>query len=72
MPPKIRELKAELLREGFEQRPGSGSHTVWYHPLLPAERVVLAGNDGDDAGGYLVRKVRNTVEKLRAVRRRGL
>jgi hypothetical protein len=31
MPRKIRELKAELRRAGFVERPAKGSHTFWEH-----------------------------------------
>ncbi|HEY9800331.1 MAG TPA: type II toxin-antitoxin system HicA family toxin [Leptolyngbyaceae cyanobacterium] len=48
MPKKIRQLKSSLLQAGFSYRPGKGSHTNWYHPLLPG-RVTLSGKDGDDA-----------------------
>jgi hypothetical protein len=33
MPPKIRQLKASLLKAGFTIRAGKGSHTVWHHPF---------------------------------------
>ncbi|MBD6618726.1 type II toxin-antitoxin system HicA family toxin [Komarekiella sp. 'clone 1'] len=48
MPKKIRELKSLLLQAGFSYRPGKGSHTNWYHPLLPG-RVTISGKDGSDA-----------------------
>ncbi|WP_127011417.1 type II toxin-antitoxin system HicA family toxin [Chlorogloeopsis fritschii PCC 9212] len=36
MPRKIRELKAQIVREGFVYLPkrGKGSHERWRHPLL--------------------------------------
>ncbi|MHC5720846.1 MAG: type II toxin-antitoxin system HicA family toxin, partial [Nostoc sp.] len=40
MPKKIRELKSLLLQAGFTYRPGKGSHTNWYHLLLPG-RVTI-------------------------------
>src|SRR3712207_2915888 len=49
MPPKYRELKAELRKAGFALGSGNGSHTNWRHPLVPGLRVTLSGNDGDDA-----------------------
>ena len=70
VPRKIRELKADLQKAGFRLRPGKGSHTVWKHPLLPNERVSLAGNDGDDAERYQEREVRIALEKLRDAQRR--
>ena len=69
MPPKVRELKAELRGERFASRPGKGSHTVWEHPLLPGVRVVISGNDGDDARSYQVDAVRDALAKLREVQK---
>lgn len=48
MPPKIRELKAELERNGFVNRGGKGSHRNFEHPLIP-EIVRISGKTGDDA-----------------------
>ena len=48
MPRKIRELKADLRRAGFQESSGKGSHTRWEHPLLP-DRHTVSGRDGDDA-----------------------
>lgn len=66
MPKKIRELKAMLRKVGFFYQPGKGSHTVWKHPAL-AEKVVLAGADGDDAKPYQKKDVRAILKKLREV-----
>lgn len=63
MPMKIRELKAMLGKAGFEQRAGKGSHTVWSHPNLP-EKVVLSGQDGNDAKPYQVKDVLAALRKL--------
>ena len=52
MPRKIRQLKAELRRAGFQDRGGRGSHTNWVHPWLPGVRITIAGQDGDDARAY--------------------
>jgi predicted RNA binding protein YcfA (HicA-like mRNA interferase family) len=50
MPKKIRELKAMLRKAGWIQIPGGGkgSHTKWAHGKV-SRRVILSGNDGDDA-----------------------
>jgi predicted RNA binding protein YcfA (HicA-like mRNA interferase family) len=64
MPPKIRELKAQLRRAGFASRPGKGSHTVWEHPDLPEDEVSLAGSDGSDAKPYQIKAVRQLLEEL--------
>ena len=52
MPPKIRELKAELRRAGAVQVAHEGSHTKWTHPQVPGLLIELAGRDGDDAKHY--------------------
>ena len=67
MPRKIRELKRDLRRAGFESRPGKGNHTFWRHPLLPATKVALSGHDGDDADHYQEEQVREALEALRTV-----
>ncbi len=53
MPKKIRELKRLLKREGFVCRSAKGSHSRWYHHLLPESPITIAGKDGDDAKHYL-------------------
>jgi predicted RNA binding protein YcfA (HicA-like mRNA interferase family) len=65
MPPKIRELKAELRRAGFIEfsRRGKGSHAKWEHPSHPDIFVILAGQDGDDGKVYLVRAVREAIAR---------
>ena len=65
MPPKVRQLKAQLKKAGFSSRPGKGSHTVWEHPILPRVRVTIAGKDGDDAKQYLVEEVQSALDQLK-------
>ena len=48
MPRKIRQLEADLRREGFARQPGKGSHRRYMHPLYPGH-VTLSGQEGDDA-----------------------
>jgi predicted RNA binding protein YcfA (HicA-like mRNA interferase family) len=64
MPRKIRQLKADLRKEGCMMRPGKGSHTVWGHPLVP-DTITLAGHDGDDAKDYQEKDVRDLLRKVR-------
>jgi predicted RNA binding protein YcfA (HicA-like mRNA interferase family) len=65
MPPKIRQLKASLLKAGFTIRAGKGSHTVWHHPALFDVTVTLSGNDGKDAKPY--QHFTNPLEKSKDV-----
>jgi predicted RNA binding protein YcfA (HicA-like mRNA interferase family) len=58
MPPKIRQLKAELRKAGAYQVSQEGSHTKWKHPLVPATTLILSGHDGDDAKPYQEKTVR--------------
>ncbi|MDJ0511193.1 MAG: type II toxin-antitoxin system HicA family toxin [Crocosphaera sp.] len=53
MPKKIRELKAMLLKAGFELVPkrGKGSHAIYQYPGTTI-RVNLPGKDGSDAKAY--------------------
>jgi predicted RNA binding protein YcfA (HicA-like mRNA interferase family) len=64
MPPKVRQLEAQLRRAGFTSRPGKGSHIVWFHPRFPEFEVTLSGHSGDDARDYQVNKVRKTLARL--------
>lgn len=62
MPPKIRELVADLERAGFRNRGGRGSHRNYIHTDSGA-RVTVSGNLGDDADRYKVHKVRRAIEE---------
>lgn len=64
MPPKIRQLKANLARAGFIERPAKGSHTFWTHPALPLVAITIAGKDGADAEKYQVKQVREALKAL--------
>ncbi len=61
MPPKIRELIAELERAGFTDRGGKGSHHNFVHPKL-SKPLTLSGKKGDDAKQYQIRIVRLAIE----------
>lgn len=62
MPRKIRELRRDLVREGFQLAPrrGKGSHTYWRHPSGVTANI--PGHDGDDAPPYLEKHVRRAIE----------
>ena len=62
MPPKIRELIAELDRAGFVNCGGRGSHRNFVHPNV-SKPVTISGADGDDAKQYQVRAVRMAIEE---------
>ena len=60
MPPKIRELIAELERAGFRNRGGRGSHRNYVHPNV-RRSVTISGRLGADADDYQVKRVRNAI-----------
>ena len=64
MPPKIRELIADLERVGFVDRGGKGSHRNYVHPKV-ARPITIAGKPGDDAKRYQVRAVQLAVEEAK-------
>jgi predicted RNA binding protein YcfA (HicA-like mRNA interferase family) len=68
MPKKIRELKSLLLQAGFTCRTGKGSHTNWYHTLLPG-RVTISGKDGNDAKAYQEKDVNNALKRLEEIKK---
>jgi predicted RNA binding protein YcfA (HicA-like mRNA interferase family) len=69
MPRKIRELKAQIAREGFMYLPkrGKGSHERWQHPLLK-KTLTIPGKDGDDVPFYLEKQLTQLLTKLKDLR----
>ncbi|OLP18219.1 hypothetical protein BST81_11880 [Leptolyngbya sp. 'hensonii'] len=69
MPRKIRELKAEIVREGFVYLPkrGKGSHERWRHPLL-RKTLTIPGKDGDDVPLYLEKQLAKLLAVLEELR----
>jgi predicted RNA binding protein YcfA (HicA-like mRNA interferase family) len=65
MPPKIRELIAELERAGFTNRGGRGSHRNFKHPKV-AKPVTIPVRSGDDAQSYLVKQVKAAIEESKS------
>jgi predicted RNA binding protein YcfA (HicA-like mRNA interferase family) len=61
MPPKIRELIADLESAGFTDRGGKGSHRNFVHPKV-ARPVTISGKAGQDAKVYQVRAVAKAIE----------
>ncbi len=62
MPPKIRELIAELEGAGFTDAGGKGSHRNFKHPRVKG-RVTVYGRTGDDAKPYQIKDVRKAIEE---------
>jgi predicted RNA binding protein YcfA (HicA-like mRNA interferase family) len=62
VPPKIREIIADLQAAGFVDRGGTGSHRNFTHPKV-AKPVTISGVPGDDAKHYQVRAVRLAIEE---------
>jgi len=63
MPPKIRELIAELERSGFTNRGGKGSHRNYEHIL--GVRLTVSGRLGDDARKYQATLVKDSIKKVK-------
>lgn len=64
MPPKVRELIAELERAGFMNRGGKGSHRNFVHPKV-SKPITISGQPSDDAKEYQVRAVKSAIEESR-------
>lgn len=69
MPRKIRELKAQIAREGFGylRKRGKGSHERWRHPLIN-KTLTIPGKDGDDVPLYLEKQLTKLLIKLEELR----
>jgi len=69
MPRKVRQLRSDLQRAGFQLQPkrGKGSHTWWVHPKLSGFAVNVSGQDGDDAQPYQEDQVKKAVKKAKGV-----
>lgn len=65
MPPKVRDLIADLEREGFRDRGGKGSHRNFVHPKV-ARPVTISGSPGADAKQYQIRAVREALREARS------
>ena len=65
MPPKVRELIAELQRAGFIDRGGKGSHRNFVHPKA-AKPITISGAPGDDAKHYQIRAVKRAIDEAKS------
>jgi predicted RNA binding protein YcfA (HicA-like mRNA interferase family) len=70
MPPKIRELIAELERSGFVNRGGKGSHRNYYHRLC-SRIVTISGKEGSDSQKYQEKQVSAAIEEVRRNEKEG-
>ncbi len=70
MPRKIRELKAQIAREGFVYLPkrGKGSHERWQNPLL-RKTLTIPGKDGDDVPLYLEKQLAKLLAALEEIKK---
>lgn len=62
MPPKVKDLIADLEQAGFVNRSGKGSHRYFVHPGV-SEPVTISGALGDDALRYQIRAVRIAIKE---------
>lgn len=60
MPRKLRELIADLEKQGFVNRGGKGSHRNFTHPRV-ARPVTISGDAGDDAKKYQEKAVKAAI-----------
>lgn len=69
MPRKLRELKAQITREGFVCQPkrGKGSHERWRHPLL-IKILTIPGKNGGDVPIYLEKQLVQLLAELKELR----
>jgi predicted RNA binding protein YcfA (HicA-like mRNA interferase family) len=62
VPGKIPELIHDLLKAGFVDRGGKGSHRNFKHPTRL--RLTLSGKPGDDARRYPERAVEGAIREI--------
>jgi predicted RNA binding protein YcfA (HicA-like mRNA interferase family) len=62
VPPKIRELIAQLENAGFTDRGGKGNHRNYIHPKV-ARPITISGKPGNDAKRYQERAVQLAIEE---------
>ena len=60
VPRKIRQLMADLEKNGFVNRGGKGSHRNFLHPS--GVKITLSGGPGDDAKHYQERALKRAIQ----------
>jgi len=68
MPRKVRDLEADLRKEGFTRQPGKGSHRRWVHPLYPGH-VAISSQEGADARPYQEQEVHKALDTVRKAKK---
>jgi predicted RNA binding protein YcfA (HicA-like mRNA interferase family) len=63
MPPKVRELIAQLEHAGFVDRGGKGSHRNYVHPRL-SKPITISGKLSDVSKQYQIRAVRSAIAEV--------
>ena len=63
MPPKIRELIADLEQSGFRNTGGKGSHRNFKHPS--GVKLTVSGKSGEDAKPYQEKQVAQKIEETK-------
>jgi predicted RNA binding protein YcfA (HicA-like mRNA interferase family) len=63
MPPKIRDLIAQLEKAGFRNVGGKGSHRKFVHECYLGH-LVVSGNPGADAEKYKIRLVEEAIKEV--------
>jgi predicted RNA binding protein YcfA (HicA-like mRNA interferase family) len=63
VPPKIRDLIAQLEQTGFRNRGGKGSHRNDVHPRR-SKPITISGKLRDDAKPYQIRAVRSAIAEI--------
>ena len=64
MPPKIRDLIAQLERNDFTNRGGKGSHRNYHHPKC-TKIVTISGKEGNDAQKYQIKQVKDALIEVK-------
>lgn len=62
MPRKVRELIKDLIKAGFVNRGGKGSHKNFLHPS--GVIITISGKLGDDAKSYQEKQLSDVIKKV--------
>jgi len=62
VPRKVRELIKDLIKAGFVNRGGKGSHKNFLHPS--GVIITISGKLGDDAKSYQEKQLSDVIKKV--------